>query len=177
MSLKSHAFHHISIITYYHAFRCVQIDCVLIGLDWAEPMMHISFAFHMFIHFPCIHTLFSIYLLYLNYFETFLIVSLFLPLFLFTLVVSMAPKHKSAPSQNPLCSRALSSSGPTPSHIRFCDEDAQKDFSENFSRRGVYSKRQVILANFADTNLSTVIHSQEWELLCDVSVTYPSVLI
>ena len=130
----------------------------------------------MFIHSPCIRTLFSIYLLYLNYFETFLIVSLSLPLFLFTLVVSMAPKRKSAPSQNPLHSRALSSSGPTP-HIRFCDEDAQKDFLENFSRRGVYSKRQVILANFADTNLSTVFHSQEWELLCDVSVTYPSVLI
>ena len=24
----------------YHAFRCVQIDYVLVGLDWAEPMMH-----------------------------------------------------------------------------------------------------------------------------------------
>ena len=44
--------------------------------------------------------------------------------FLFTLVVSMAPKHKSTPSQNPLHFEASSSSDPTPSHIWFCDEDA-----------------------------------------------------
>ena len=87
----------------------------------------------MFMHSPCICTLFSIYLLYLNCFGTFLIVSLSFPLFLFTLVVSMAPKRKSASSQNPLHSGASSSSNPTPSQIRFRDEDAQKDFSENFS--------------------------------------------
>ena len=62
-----------------------------------------------------------------------MIVSLSLPLFLFTLVVSMAPKRKSTPSQNPLCSGAPSSSDPTPSHLRFHDEDARKDSSENFS--------------------------------------------
>ena len=54
--------------------------------------------------------------------------------FLFTLVVSIAPKRKSTPSQNPLRSKASSSFDPTPSHIRFRDENAQKDFSENFSR-------------------------------------------
>ena len=61
---------------------------------------------------------------------------LFLSLsFLFTLVVSIAPKRKLAPSQNPLRSRASSSSSdPTPSHIRFRDEDVRKDFSESFSR-------------------------------------------
>ena len=128
-------------------------------------------------HFPCIHTLFSIYLLYLNCFGTFLIVSLSLPLFLFTLVVSMAPKCKSAPSQNPLRYRTSSSSDPTPSYIRFCDEDARKDFLENFSRRGVHSEHRVILVDFTDTDLSTVIHSQGWESLCDVSITCPSVLI
>ena len=59
---------------------------------------------------------------------------LFLSLsFLFMLVVSMALKRKSALSQNPLRSGATSSSDPTPSSIRFYDEDAQKDFSENFS--------------------------------------------
>ena len=57
----------------------------------------------MFMHSPCIRTLFSIYLLYLNCFGTFLIVSLSLPLVLFTLVMSMAPKRKSTSSQNPLC--------------------------------------------------------------------------
>ena len=113
----------------------------------------------MFMHSPCIRTLFSIYLLYLNCFGTSLIVSLSLPLFLFTLVMSMAPKRKLAPSQNPLRSRASSSSDPTPSHIRFRDEDARKDFSENFSRRGVHSECRVILADFTNTDLSTVIHS------------------
>ena len=67
-------------------------------------------------------------------FGSFLIVSFFLLSLLFTLVVSMVPKRKSAPSQNPLRSKASSSSDPTPSHIRFHDEDARKDFLENFSR-------------------------------------------
>ena len=155
---------------------CVNWLCASrIGLGWAHDA--ISFAYHIFMHFPCIHTLFSIYLLYLNCFGTFLIVSLFLPLFLFTLVVSMIPKRKSAPSQNPLRSGASSSFDPTPSHIRFSDEDTQKDFLENFSRRGVHSEHRVILVDFTDTDLPTVIHSQEWESLCDVSITCPSVLI
>ena len=72
---------------------------------------------------------------------------------------------------------SASSSDPTPSSIRFFDEDARKDFSENFSRRGVHSKHRVILADFADTNLPDVIHNQGWESLCDVPVTCPSVLI
>ena len=60
--------------------------------------------------------------------------------FPFTLVVSMAPKRKSAPSQNPLLSGASSSSDPTPSHIQFRDENARKAFSEKFSRRGIHSE-------------------------------------
>ena len=72
----------------------------------------------------------------------------------------MAPKHKSTLSQNPLHSKALSFFDPTPSHIRFHDEDARKDFSENFSRRGVHSECQVILADFTDTDLPDIIHSQ-----------------
>ena len=54
--------------------------------------------------------------------------------FLFTLVVSMATKCKSASSWNPLRSGALSLSDPTPSSIQFHDEDARKDFSETFSQ-------------------------------------------
>ena len=65
---------------------------------------------------------------------TFLIVFLFLPLFLFTLVMSMAPKHKSTPTQNPLHSGASSSSDSAPLSLRFRDDDAHKAFSENFSR-------------------------------------------
>jgi len=104
---------------------------------------------------------------------------LFLSLsFLFTLVMSMAPKRKSAPSRNLLRFRASSSSfDPTPSHIRFRDDDARKDFSKNFSRRGVHLEHQVILADFTDTDLPDVIHSRGWESLCKVPVTCPFVLI
>ena len=103
--------------------------------------------------------------------------SLFLPLFLFMLVVSITPKHKSTPAQNPLHSSASSSFDPSPSHIRFRDDDAFKVFSENFSRRGLHSERQVILSDFADTDLPSVIHSRWWELLCDVSVACPLMCI
>ena len=91
----------------------------------------------------------------------------------------MAPKHKSTPAQNPLHSSAFSSSNSAPLSLslRFCDDDAHKSFLENFSRRGVHLERQVILANFADIDLPTVIHSWEWESLCDVPVTCPLVLI
>ena len=33
------------------------------------------------------------------------------------------------------------------------------------------------MADFTDTDLPTVIHSREWESLCDVPVTCPLVLI
>ena len=65
----------------------------------------------------------------------------FFPLFLFTLVVSMAPKRKSTPARNPLRFGASSSSDPSPSHIRFRDDDAFKAFSKNFSRRGINLER------------------------------------
>ena len=103
--------------------------------------------------------------------------SLSLPLLSFTLVVSMAPKRKFAPSQNPLCFGASTSSDPTPSHIWFCDEDARKAFSENFSRQSIQFERRVILADFANTDLPDVIHNQGWESLYDVLVTCLSVLI
>ena len=119
----------------------------------------------------------SIYLLYLNCFGAFLIVSFFLSLFLLTLVVSMAPKHKSTLARNPLRFRASSSSNSAPISLRFHDDDAHKAFSENFSRRGIHSERQVILADFADTDLPDVIHSRGWESLCDDPVTYSLMLI
>ena len=90
----------------------------------------------------------------------------------------MAPKHKSTPARNPLRSDASSSFNPSPSTVWFRDDDdAFKAFSENFSRRGIHSKRQVILSNFADTDLPSVIHSKGWESLCDVPVTCLLVLI
>ena len=103
--------------------------------------------------------------------------SLFLHLFLFTLVMSMAPKCKSTPTQNPLHSGASSSPDPSPSNVRFHDDDAFKAFSENFSRQGIHSELQIVLSDFTDTDLPSIIHSRGWESLCDVPVTYPLVLI
>ena len=149
------------------------ICCVLVGLDWAKPMM--KFLLHVTC--SCIS---HAYVLHFNIFDiceqfrAFLIVTLSL---LFTLVVSMAPKCKSTPSRNPLHSRASTSSDPTPLSVWFHDEDAHKDFLENFSRRGIHSERQVILADFANTDLPDVIHTWGWESLCDILVTCPFVLI
>ena len=103
--------------------------------------------------------------------------SLFLHLFLYTLVVPMAPKRKSTPARNTLRSGASSSSDPSSFNVRFRDDDAFKAFLENFSRRGIHSERQVILSDFADIDLPSVIHSRGWESLCDVPVTCPLVLI
>ena len=89
----------------------------------------------------------------------------------------MAPKRKFTSSRNPLRSGALSSSDPSLSFIWFRDEDARKDFSENFSRRDVHSERQVILSDFSDTDLPTIIHNRGWESLCDIPVTCLSMLI
>ena len=96
---------------------------------------------------------------------------------LFMLVVSVAHRRKSTPARNPLRSGASSSSDPTLSHIQFCNDDAFKEFSENFSQRGIHSKCQVILSDFADTNFPSVIHSRGWESLCDAPVTCPLMLI
>ena len=76
------------------------------------------------------------------------------------LVVSMALKRKSTPARNPLRSGASSSSDPLPSNVWFRDDDAFKAFSKNFSRRGIHSERQVVLSNFADTDLPSIIHSR-----------------
>ena len=133
-------------------------------------MSHVhAFPMHMY-------SLFNILVIF-EILGTFLIVFLSLPLFLFMLVVSMAPKRKSTPTWNPLHFGASLSSDSAPLTLRFRDDDAHKAFLENFSRRGVHSERQVILADFADTDLPTVIHSREWKSLCDVSVTCPFVLI
>ena len=89
----------------------------------------------------------------------------------------MTPKRKSTPARNPLRSGVSSSSNPSPSTIWFRDDDAFKAFSENFSRWGIHSKFQVVLSDFADTDLPSVIHSRGWESLCDVPVTCLLMLI
>ena len=89
----------------------------------------------------------------------------------------MAPKCKSTLSQNPLHSGAFSSSDPTPSSLWFHDENAIKDFSENFCRRGIHSEHHVVLSNFSNTDLPIIIHSMGWESLYDNPVTCPSMII
>ena len=127
----------------------------------------------MFMHFSCIRTFKFLYSYILSCFCFSNCLSLFL-----ALVCTMAPKHKSTPSENPLCSGAsTSSSDPTPSSVRFCDEKAHKDFLENFSRRGIHSECQVILSDFSNTNLPTVIYSRGWESLCGTLVTCLSMII
>ena len=91
----------------------------------------------------------------------------------------MASKHKSTPSQNHLRSEASSCSSPsdpTPFHVRFCDEKATSDFLENFSRAFIQNAK-VIMLDFFNTDLPTVIHSKGWESLCGILVTCPFVII
>ena len=93
------------------------------------------------------------------------------------LVYFMAPKKsKSTPSQNPL-RFGQSTFDSTPSHVRFHDEKTHQDFLENFSRRGIHSERQVVLLDFSDTNLPTVIYNKGWESLCGIPVTCPFMII
>ena len=138
-------------------------------------LLHVTWSciFHAYIPF------FSS-LLILTMFGTLLLVSLSLSLSLSLVSLLMAPKKsKSTLSWNPLCSWASSSScvDPTSSYVRFHDDKARKDFTENFSRHGIHSERQVILSDFSNTNLPTVIYNWGWESLCDIPVTCPSVII
>ena len=136
---------------------------------------------NLFLHVTCscIHTFNSIYfdIFFGWYFSDCL--SLFLSFSSSYVSCVMAPKCKSTPSRNPLRSRASSSSpsNPTPSHIRFRDEKAKLDFSENFSRRGIHSEHQVVLLDFSNTDIPIVIYSKGWESLCGASVTCPSMII
>ena len=78
-----------------------------------------------------VEMMYSIFLI-LIVFGSFLLVSLSLFLSFYLVSLRMAPKRKSASSWNPISSEASSSSNPTPSHVRFRDDKAHQDFSENF---------------------------------------------
>ena len=95
---------------------------IRIGLGWANYVFKL--ACHMFMH---------TYLYFVTFLYTVVLVLFLLSHSLFlALVYSMAPKRKSTPSQNPLRSGASSSSDPTPFHVWFRDDKAQKDFLQNF---------------------------------------------
>ena len=145
-------------------YRCVFTilkSCVLVGLDWAEPMMF------LLLHVTC-SCIFHAYIPFILYLINIDLCLVLFCLFLFSLcflrlVCSMAPKYKSTSSRNPLCSRAASSSPSTnsnPSHVRFHDEKARTNFLENFSRHNIHSECQVILSDFSNTDLPTIIDSR-----------------
>ena len=147
-------------------------SCVLVGLDWAKPMMllllHVtcSCIFHAYV--PSF-----LYLLILIYIGS-------LSLSFFWLACSIAPKCKSTLSWNPLRSSTTSFSpsiDSTPTRVQCRVKKARTDFSENFSQHSIHSERQVILSDFSDTDLLTFIHSRDWESLCNILVTCPSVII
>ena len=119
------------------------------------------------------YSLFNILVLF-ELLGTFLIVFLSFPLFLFTIVVSLAPKRKSTPARNPLHSGASSSSDSALLSLRFRNDDAHKAFSENFSRRGVHyakSYRRTLLTltfplSFIVGNGSHCVTSRSLVLSC-----------
>ena len=144
-----------------------------IGWGWAHDVYTIAYHMLMYSHAYVLYILYIlIYWLYWCFFAC-----LFLPLSLVYVSCVMASNRKSTPSRNPLRSGTSTSFNPTPSHVRFRDEKSNSDFFENFSRRGVHLECQVILSDFSNTDLPTIIHSWGWESLCDVSVTCPFVLI
>ena len=152
---------------YFVAMMCA----VRFRLDWAHDVFNCTC--HMFMHFHAYVPSF-IFILILILLVLFCV---FLSLPLSFVSCSMTPKWKSTPSLNPLHSGASTSSDSIPSHIRFCDDKARKDFLENFSQRGIHLGCQVILSDIFDTDLPTVIYSRGWESLCGIPVTCPSVII
>ena len=117
------------------------INCMLVGLDWAKPMM--QFLLHVTClcipHAYILH--FSIFLLFELFWSFFYCFFFPLSIFFFTLIMSMAPKRKSTLAWNPLHSCASSSFNHAPFSLHFCNVDAHMEFTENFSLLGIHSER------------------------------------
>ena len=128
----------------------------------------------MFIHFSCIRISF-LFVLFVFYV---VMCSLSLSLSLSLLDYAMSPKaRKSTMAWNSLGSGS-SSSYPIPFlHVWFRDEKAQNDFLENFQKRSVHLERQVILSDFFDTLLPSVIRTQGYESLLERPMRCPMVFI
>ena len=116
--IASHLYYN-NIFKYYRCVLYLLQCCVLVGLDWAEPMLQ------LYLHVTCscipMHTY---HLFYIFWYICCLVLfwlspsfSLFLSLYVSCV---MAPKHKSTPSWKPLRSGASSSFAPfdpTPSSV------------------------------------------------------------
>ena len=151
------------------------VDCVLGGLDWV--FTHDVFKFcTSHVHAFLMHTSFPFFLFsLLSGCDVF---SLSLSLSLSRIDYTMAPKaHKSTLARNPLGFGPSSSDPILPFHVRFRDEKAQKDFLENFQKRGLHPERQVILLDFSDTPLPSVIRTRGWESLLESPLRCPIMFI
>ena len=150
-------------------FRCVIDSCGLCAgrFGLGSPMMFLNFACHMLMHFSCICYIFSF------------LFWLWCVLSISRIDYAMAPKaRKSTPTRNPLQGfESSSSDSHVPLHVRFFDEKARKDFSENFQYRGIHLERQVILSDFAETHLPDVIRSRGWASLLKSHLRCPVVFI
>ena len=176
ISLNLHALHHICIIK---IFSCIIYVCYIRCNAVLSPWWIYICMSHVHA-FSCIRTFNSIYFDIFVAWYFFDCLRLFLSLAPSYVSCVMAPKRKSIPSQKPLHSGASSSSSPsdpTPFHVQSHDEKAKSNFLENFSWHSIHSKCQVVLSNFSDTNLPTVIYSRGWKSLCGVLVTCPSVTV
>ena len=147
-------------------------NCVLLGLDWVKPIMQ------LFLHITCSCTFHS----FVPYFSLSLVLCCDDAFLFVSLSFSLSDRLRMASKRNTTLSRnslhfETSSSNPTPLHVQFYDEKARPDFSENFSKRGIHSEHHVILLNFFDTTLPTVIHSKGWESLCEIPVNCPTMII
>ena len=132
------------------------VECVPVGFDWVSPMMQFKFC-TSHVHAYFMHT----YPFIPIYGCDFVSLSL-------SLSHRLRTAPKATPSQNHLQGFGSSSSDPIPPHhVWFRDEKARKDFLENFQKRGVHSKCHVVLSNFSDTPLPTVIRTWGWESLCE----------
>ena len=151
---------------------CLINHCECCSLDWifAHDAIYLCMSY---VHaLSCIVPLFSFFPEY-----TLLLCFLFFSSpFSF---LTMAPK-KSVLSKKPItcCGSSSSSSLPSvPNWVRFCNEDSQKDFYENFSDWMINSERLVILSDFSNTSLPGVFSSQGWESLCEKPMRWTSFFI
>ena len=144
---------------------------MLLGLDWAEPMMYLN----LHVTCSCIRTLLflSFDIKTIWYFSDSLSVSLSLVALWHLNVNPFHPGTLFIQGE----SSSSSHSDPTPSHVRFRDKKAKSDFLKNFSGQGIHSEHQVVLSGFSKTDLPIVIYNRGWESLCGISVMCPSMII
>ena len=104
---------------------------MLVGLDWAEPMMFLS----LHVTCSCIFHLYVssfIFIVILIYAGAFLHVSLSLSLSFFRLVALWHQNENPLRPKTLFCSGASSSSDTTPTYIRFHDDKTVRTFQRTF---------------------------------------------